>query len=628
MLYKGITIDPTRDLLFSPLGRDLTQKYYDKEQNGTQKAIARAAYAFSFGDKDLAQRIYDYASQHWMFYSSPIFSNAPEGEWVGDYWEEFNNLRADGHMEELCRTLAFSSTWKGEKSKSQPIACFLVYAEDSIASQIDAVSEVSQLSVAGGGTAVHLSGIRAVSDKAPGPIPFAKVFDGVVGYYRQGATRRGATALYLDISHPDIEEFIRMRTTSGGDPSRKIDNRVGIHHGLNITDAFRNAVMDGQEWSLYCPHTGRVTHTYPNARDLWDTILEIRELTGEPFLWFSDIVNESMPETQKALGLKNHGSNLCTEITLATGPERTAVCCLSSPNLEKYPEWRHTTLIQDLVVFLDNVLEWFIINAARTLPRAVASAQAERAIGIGAMGWAGFLQRMHIPFESGGLHSAAQYNWEIFSYIKDEAVKSSQMLATLRGEPEDMIGTGMRNSHLLAIAPNSNSADLCNTTPSCEPLTANVYTKVTRAGTVLIKNKYLEPFVEEAAKALLVSPASLWKEVLDDGGSVQNVGWLSDADKLVFKTVYEVDQHHVVEQYGDRQQFICQAQSMNLSFLPGSDRTYIASVHYKILADRKVKSAYYMRTGSEGVADTVKHIERRVFSKTASEEADCLSCQG
>lgn len=593
---RKIQLDVSRDKNFSPQGIQLLERYYSDGEEGIQKAIARAANCYSFGDDDLAQFIYDAASKHWFFYSSPVLSNAVDGEWI------------DGK-------------WVGEKPKALPIACFLTYVGDSIDSQVRANSEISHLSIRGGGTSMHLQ-IRGTSEKAPGPIPYAKTVDGLMGYYKQGKTRKGSTALYLDVSHPDILEFIGMRKPSGGDSARKIDNRSGVHHGINITDSFRNAVISDLDWELICPHTKQVVEVH-KARSIWEAILEAREFTGEPYLYFIDVANEALPAAQKQLGLRNNGSNLCSEITLPTSDDRTAVCCLSSLNLEKWEEWKDTPLVENLVKFLDNVLQWFIWWAPPELNRAVISAQKERAIGIGMMGWHNYLMSKMIPFESGGFNSAASHNHRIFSTIQERGIKASQELAQSRGEPSDMRGTGRRNSHIFAIAPNANSSVLCNTSPSIEPINSNAYPQKSRAGITLVKNKYLERLLE--AKGL--NTDEVWQSIVKNNGSVQHLGFLDDRERAVFKTAWEIDQHWIVQHAGDRQQYICQAQSLNVFFLPGSDRAYINSVHMKALKERMVKSMYYFRTGSEGAADTVKTINRRPISDWKDDNV-CVACEG
>jgi ribonucleoside-diphosphate reductase alpha chain len=353
-------------------------------------------------------------------------------------------------------------------------------------------------------------------------------------------------------------------------------------------------------------------------------LLETRELTGEPYLWFIDVANDALPVSQKALGLRNNGSNLCSEISLATNKERTAVCCLSSVNLEKYDEWKDSGLIEKLTKFLDNVLQWFIDYAPDELERAKYSAMRERAIGIGAMGWANFLMKKMIPFVSGGFNSASQWNHIIFKRMHEEGIAASVRLGTERGEAPDMEGTGRRNSHLFAIAPNANSSVLCDTSPSIEPLASNAYPQKSRAGIFLVKNKFLVPVLQSYG----MDTPELWKDISDHNGSVQHLKFLSLLEKEVFRTAWEIDQHWVVQHAEDRQPYICQAQSLNVFFAPGTDRAYINSVHLKALKGEKVKSMYYFRTGAAAVADTVKSVQRESLKDWKQDDGECLSCHG
>jgi ribonucleoside-diphosphate reductase alpha chain len=607
----GVIINVERNSRFNEQATALLQKYYTQGEEGPQRALARVAENFSYGDEALAQRIYDYASLGWFFPSSPVLSNAVSGHWSSPVRNWANS--PEGHSHRIER-------WVGEVPKAMPIACFAGYIPDTIEGQIDISSELSLLSVMGGGTALH-SGIRAVSEKAPGPIPYFKTIDGIMGYYRQGRTRRGSTAIYLDISHPDIVEFIRMRLPSGGDPARKINNRAGVHNAVNLTDAFCDAVDNDAMWELVCPHTKEVKQTI-RARSLWEDLLEIRELTGEPYFWFIDVANRSLPASQIALGLQNRGSNLCSEISLPTGPDRTFVCCLSSLNLELYDEWKDTTLVSDLTRFLDNVLQWFIDYSPDGLGKARYAAIRERALGIGAMGFHNYLMRNSIPFESGGFGSAAQVNHKIFKDIHAKGITASVELGMERGEAPDMEGTGRRNSHVFAIAPNSNSSVLCDTSPSIEPIASNAYTQKSRAGIFLVKNKWLVPVLEKHGQ----NTDSVWNSIVKNNGSVQHLDFLEPEEKAVFKTAWEIDQHWLVEHAGNRQQYICQAQSLNLFFLPGTDRRVINSVHLKAMREKKVKSLYYFRTGAATKVDTVKTIERVVLNQESA--TACLACEG
>lgn len=458
--YLGIKIDRTKDNKLSEQARKLLKDYYQlKEETSAQQSYARAAVAYSYGDMDLAQRIYDYVSEGWFMFASPVLSNAP---------------------------------LPGAKVKSLPISCFLTYVPDSLEGLIDHTAELRWLSVKGGGVGGHWSAVRAVSEKAPGPMPFLHTVDADMTAYRQGRTRKGSYAAYMDISHPDIIEFVNMRIPTG-DVNRK---NLNLHHAVNVTDSFMRAVERDEVWDLVDPDD-RTVRDSMRARKLWELLLETRYRTGEPYLNFIDTANRALPQTMKDKGLKIHGSNLCNEIHLPTSEDRTAVCCLSSVNLEKYDEWSKTPMIRDLIRFLDNVLQFFIDHAGDEISRARYSAQQERSLGLGAMGWHSYLNRHRIPFDS---EDADKKNIEIFEYIKTQAVEETEKLAEERGECPDMEGTGRRNSHLLAIAPNANSSIIVSTSPSIEPLKANAYTHRTRAGSHLVKNIYLEEELEKVGK--------------------------------------------------------------------------------------------------------------------------------
>lgn len=613
----GINIDESRDSRFSEEGLSMLERYYSKEQSA-QHALAKVINNFSYGDKGLAQRLYDRASVGDWFPSSPPLANAVEGHWLDgveygskDFWNEDNK-----EFRKSC--------WKGGIPNGMPISCFLTFLGDTIDSQLKASAEIKSLSLAGGGTSLQ-SVIRAATDKAPGPIPFFKTVDGDMGYYKQGKTRRGACAVYMSVHHPDIKEFIQMRTPSGGDHNRKILNRSGVHHGVCFTRKFAEAVDNDEFYDLFCPHTLQVRERV-KAKEVWELFLAAREETGEPYAWLIDNVNDQMNEFQKQLGLKNNGSNLCSEIALPNNDERTSVCCLASLNLENFENWSKTTLVKDLTKFLDNILQWFIDYAPDELSRAVFSATKERAIGIGGMGWANFLMKKNIPFEGGGFNSAVQWNHKIWKHIKEQSVIASKELATVRGEPDDMKGSGMRNSHLLAPAPNANSSILCNTSPALEPLMKNAYTQKTRAGIMLVKNKYLE----EVLQKYRLNTEEIWFRIIKEfEGSVQWIQELSEHEKEVFKTAFEIDQHWVIQHAEDRQPYICQAQSLNTFFLPGSDRGYINSVHLKALRSKVLKSLYYMRTGSAGTTDTIKNVQVQTMKDWKKQEGDeqCVSCQ-
>ena len=586
--YLGINIDTKRDELLSEQAKKLVEDYYCKDkETSPQQAYARAAVAYSYGDMDLAQRIYDYVSKGWFMYASPVLSNAPKPD---------------------------------EKAKALPTSCFLTYVPDSLEGLIDHSSELRWLSVKGGGVGGHWSDVRAVSDKAPGPMPFLHTVDADMTAYRQGKTRKGSYAAYMNVDHPDIIEFLNMRVPTG-DVNRK---NLNLHNAINITDAFMRAVERGETWDLIDPNDQTVRETMP-ARKLWEQILEVRYRTGEPYLNFIDTANRALPQTQKDLGLKIHGSNLCNEIHLATSEDRTAVCCLSSVNIEKFEEWRGTTMIRDLIRFLDNVLQFFIENAGDEISRAKYSAQRERSLGLGAMGWHAFLHKKRIPFES---ESAQVWNNVVFQYIQKEAIEESLTMGKQRGEAPDMEGTGRRNAHLLAIAPNANSSIICGTSPSIEPLKANAYTHRTRAGSHLVKNKYLEEVLEEKGK----NTDKVWTDIITNGGSVQHLNFLTVDEKNVFKTAIEIDQMKIVDQAGTRQRFLCQGQSVNLFFSAGAERKYLHTVHFNAWR-RGVKGLYYLRTETtqkaENVAEKVQRDALRDYqTQELQSQEECVACQG
>jgi ribonucleoside-diphosphate reductase alpha chain len=583
-------IDYSRDELLTDFGKTtLKDRYLLPTEDSPQDGFLRAAKAFSDND-EMAERIYSYASKLWFMYSTPVLSNA------------------------------------GSK-RGMPISCFLNYVGDSREGLTGHYTENAWLASVGGGIGGYWGHIRSDGtmtsggSQSSGSIPFLHVVDSEILAFSQGKTRRGSYAAYMDISHPEIIEFIEMRKPSGGDIHRKCLN---LHHGVNISNEFMQLIDNcikeptyDDSWNLVDPHTKKVVRTV-SARELWQKILETRVATGEPYVSFIDTINDALPETQKKLGLEVHHSNLCTEITLPTSDNRTAVCCLSSVNLEKYDEWKNDTLfIPDLIRFLDNVLQYFIDNAPEELFRARFSANNERSLGLGAMGFHAYLQSKGIPFES---VLAKSLNLKIFKTIKAQAVEESKRLAIKRGEAPDMEGTGMRNAHLLAIAPNASSSIICGTTsPSVEPYRANAYVQKTMSGSFLVKNKYLEKLLEKKG----INNDTTWTSILANRGSVLHIKELSDYEKDTFKTAIEINQQWVIEHAADRQQYICQGQSINV-FVP-------ADVNVKELHDihmlawkRKLKTLYYCRSEAIKRAELVsKKIERTIIP-----EADCLSCEG
>ena len=583
-------INYDRDTLLTDFGKTtLKDRYLLPTEDSPQDGFLRAAKAFSDND-EMAERIYSYASKLWFMYSTPVLCNA------------------------------------GSK-RGMPISCFLNYVGDSREGLTGHYTENAWLASVGGGIGGYWGHVRSDGtmtsggSQSSGSIPFLHVVDSEILAFSQGKTRRGSYAAYMDISHPEIIEFIEMRKPSGGDVHRKCLN---LHHGVNISNEFMQLIDNcikeptyDDSWNLIDPHTKKVVRTV-SARELWQKILETRVATGEPYVSFIDTINDALPETQKKLGLEVHHSNLCTEITLPTSDNRTAVCCLSSVNLEKYDEWKNDTLfIPDLIRFLDNVLQYFIDYAPEELFRARFSANNERSLGLGAMGFHAYLQSKGIPFES---VLAKSLNLKIFKKIKEQAVEESKRLAIKRGEAPDMEGTGMRNAHLLAIAPNASSSIICGTTsPSVEPYRANAYVQKTMSGSFLVKNKYLEKLLEKKG----INNDTTWTSILANRGSVLHIKELSDYEKDTFKTAIEINQQWVIEHAADRQQYICQGQSINV-FVP-------ADVNVKELHDihmlawkRKLKTLYYCRSEAIKRAELVsKKIERTIIP-----EADCLSCEG
>ena len=585
-------MDYSKDALLSDAGlRILKDRYLTEEENSPQDAFYRVSKTFS-DDTAMADRIYSYVSNLWFMFSTPILTN-------------------------------------GGTKRGMPISCFLNYVPDSREGLTEHYTENAWLATVGGGIGGHWGHIRSDGTStsggsiSTGSIPFMHIVDSEMLAFSQGKTRRGSYAAYQDISHPEIEEFIEMRKPSGGDVHRKCLN---LHHGINVTDKFMSVIDNcttdpsaDDTWELIDPHTKRVVRKV-SAKKLWQKILETRVATGEPYLCFIDTIQKSLPESQKKIGLKVHHSNLCSEITLPTNEERTAVCCLSSLNLEKYDEWKENdSFIPDVVRFLDNVLEYFINNASDSLHRAKYSAMRERSIGLGTMGFHSYLQSKKIPF---GSALAKGQNNVIFTNIKKQALETSRKLAEEKGEAPDMEGTGLRNAHLLAIAPNASSSIICgSTSPSIEPVRANVYSQKTMSGTFLMKNKYLQALLKEKE----IDNEKTWKSILAKRGSVRHLKELTDWEKDVFATAIEIDQRWIVDLAADRQKHICQSQSVNI-FVPAD--VNIKDLHLLHLSAWKkgLKTLYYCRSEAIKRAEIIStKIERKV--RPDAEEDDCLACQ-
>lgn len=590
----NVVVDYRRDNYLSEFSKKTLQdRYMIDGEISPQDAFARAAKTFA-SDQAHAQRLYDYASKLWFMFSTPVLSN-------------------------------------GGTKRGLPISCFLNYVDDSREGITNHYTENAFLSSAGGGIGGCWNDVRSVGTKtsagseSTGVIPFLKVVDAEMLAFSQGVTRRGSYAAYLDMSHPEIEEFLDVRKPTGGDINRK---SINLHHGVLIGDDFMQLIENATKvegfddsWDLIDPHTGKVTKTV-SAKTLWVKLIQNRVETGEPYIMFKDTVDKALPDFQKEKGLKVHHSNLCSEITLATDADRTAVCCLSSVNLEEYDEWKHCdTFIPDLIEMLDNVLEYFIQNAPPELGRAVYSAVQERSIGLGAMGFHAYLQRRHVPLES---VVAKSLNNQIFKHIKSEAVATSERLARERGPCPDAGDRLVRNTHLLAIAPNASSSIICgNTSPSIEPYRANAFTQKTKSGSSLQKNEYLEHILQEIGE----DTPEVWRSIVTNGGSVQHLDFLDDHTKDVFKTAVEIDQRWLIDLAADRQQYICQSQSLNVFFPSNVSKQELHAIH--MMAWKKgVKTLYYLRSEAYRRAENVSDAALRQMVVESTDESVCLSCEG
>jgi len=621
--YLGIEIDYDKEKQFDKFSLDtLKDRYFWEGETHAQEAFARASvFGATFKgetDFELAQRLYNYSSSRWFMFSTPILSN-------------------------------------GGTSRGLPISCFLNYVPDSRHGLSNHYDENIWLASSGGGIGGYWGDIRSNGistthgSRSTGSIPFMHVVDSQMLAFNQGTTRRGSYAAYMDISHPEIEEFINMRKESGGDINRKCLN---LHNGVNITDAFLEAVKNDEDWRLIDPKTNEAVKVI-NARDLWWQIIHARAETGEPYMVNIDTCNKHLPKEQKDLGLEIKQSNLCSEITLPTNEERTAVCCLSSVNLEHFDKWsKDDNFIKDLITMLDNVIEHYIENAIDTSQlggysanfkrfqnyvregkegyiKSAYSAYRERSLGLGAMGFHAYLQSRNIPFE--GIF-ATGFNHKAFTHIKSKALQATKELSINRGEAPDIHGSNCRNANLLAVAPNASSGIICSgTSPSIEPYRANCYTHKTLSGSYQVKNKYLEKVLKtKGLKAKELEET--WKDIAIKDGSVQHLDILTDEEKEIFKTANEINQIWIVEHAYQRQQFICQAQSVNLFFtLPkateGQDihddyMQYVNDVHWYGM--NKLKSLYYFRSNA---ARNVENVNIKV-PRIKLDDVECIACEG
>ena len=595
----NIEMDFSRDDLFDDLGKTrLKDSYMREDEQSPQERFAYVSAAFA-SNQEHAQRLYDYASKHWLSYSTPILSF-------------------------------------GRNKRGLPVSCYLNHLDDSAEGLVNNLSETNWLSMMGGGVGVHIQ-IRGADDKSVGIMPHLKTYDASSLAYKQGKTRRGSYAAFLDVSHPDVIQFLEMRKATG-DQNLKALN---LHHGVNITDKFMQIIEQcminpdyDDTWELIQPNTGKVVDTV-SAKYLWMKLLEVRMHTGEPYIWFIDRANEGLPDYQKKAGLKNYGSNICVEISLATSPERTAVCCLSSVNLEYFDEWKNDPLfLQDILEMLDNVIEYFIQNAPDTISRARFSAMRERSVGVGALGFHAYLQKHNIAFESA---IAKSVNMQMFKGIRERLDLANTKLAEERGSCPDAADYGVvkRCSHVMAIAPNASSSIIMgNTSPSIEPYAANAYRQDTSSGAYLNKNKFLDKIILEESKGKSESwYDDTWAAIIANDGSVSDLEWMDDYTKDVFKTAQEIDQRWIVEHTADRQVYVDQSISTNVFFKPDCSVKYLHAVHF--LAWKKgLKALYYLRSGKLRKADKVgqaivrNRIEDEIDLQAIADGNSCIACEG
>lgn len=609
---RGIRVhmDRGRDALLTEFGKATLGDRYLLPGEGYQDLFARVAMHYA-DDSAHAQRLYDYISQLWFMPATPVLSNG------------------------------------GAAKRGLPISCFLNEASDSLEGIVDLWNENVWLAARGGGIGSYWGNLRSIGEqvglngKTSGAIPFIRVMDSLTLAISQGSLRRGSAAVYLPVSHPEIEEFVELRRPTGGDPNRKALN---LHHGVLIPDAFMRAVENDEEWALCSPKDGSVMHKV-SARSLWIRILTSRVETGEPYIIYSDHVNRALPEHQKLAGLTVKTSNLCSEITLPTGTdhhgeERTAVCCLSSLNVEKYMEWEgHPTFVEDVMRFLDNVLSDFIANAPESMARAAYAAMRERSVGLGVMGFHSFLQASLIPIEG---VMAKVWNNRMFKHIRTQANAASVKLADERGPCPDAgeYGVMERFSNKMAVAPTASISIICGgASPGIEPIAANSFTHKTLSGSFTVRNKHLKRLLADKGH----DDAETWSTISTNEGSVQHLDFLDEDEKAAFRTAFEIDQRWLIEHAADRTPYICQSQSLNL-FLPADvHKRDLHKLHLQAWK-KGVKSLYYCRSKSiqraEAVTrDAAQHAVARVPHLGAvnggeepvethrTDYEECLACQ-
>jgi ribonucleoside-diphosphate reductase alpha chain len=594
--YK-VALDHSRDALLTDFGKDTLKDRYLLPGESFQDLFARVASAYA-DDAAHAQRLYDYISRLWFMPATPVLSNGGTG-------------------------------------RGLPISCYLNSVSDSLEGIVGTWNENVWLAARGGGIGTYWGAVRGIGEavglngKTSGIIPFVRVMDSLTLAISQGSLRRGSAACYLDINHPEIEEFLEIRKPSG-DFNRKALN---LHHGVLITDAFMEAVRDGAEWTLRSPKDGSERATV-DARALFQKLVETRLATGEPYIIFIDQVNRSMPKHQRDLGLKVSTSNLCSEITLPTGRDhlgndRTAVCCLSSLNLETWDQWNgDKRFIEDVMRFLDNVLTDYIERAPDEMARAKYSAQRERSVGLGVMGFHSFLQARGLPFEGA---MAKSWNMKIFKHIRAQVDEASMMLANERGACPDAADQGVmeRFSCKMAIAPTASISIIAGGTSACiEPIPANIYTHKTLSGSWSIRNPYLEELLKQKSK----NSDNVWNSILERGGSVQHLDFLTQEEKDVFKTSFEIDQRWLIELAADRTPYIDQATSLNL-FIPADvDKWDLLMLHYRAW-ELGIKSLYYLRSksvqraGFAGGVEADNTAEAPKYELATTDYDECLACQ-
>ncbi len=594
-----VKTDPSRDALLTAFGKATLIDRYLLPDETFQDLFARVASYYG-DDEAHAQRLYDYISKLWFMPATPVLSN-------------------------------------GGTARGLPISCFLNEANDSLGDIVELWNENVWLAARGGGIGSYWGNLRSIGEKVgqngktSGIVPFIRVMDSLTLAISQGSLRRGSAAVYLPVDHPEIEEFIEIRRPTGGDPNRKALN---LHHGVLISDAFMRAVENDEDWALRSPKDGAVQASL-KARDLWIRMLTARIETGEPYMVFKDTVNNMRPEQQKLLDLEIKTSNLCSEITLPTGEDhlgqsRTAVCCLSSLNAENFQEWsKDKQFIPDIMRFLDNVLEDFIQRAPDEMSKAKYAAQRERSVGLGVMGFHSFLQANMIPWES---VMAKVWNKRIFTHIKEGVDLASVALANERGACLDAAECNIneRFSNKTAIAPTASISIICGgTSPGIEPIAANSFTHKTLSGSFNVRNRHLDQLLDEKGQ----NTDDVWSSIVTSGGSVQHLDFLSDDEKSVFKTAFELDQRWLIDLAGDRAPLIDQAQSLNV-FLPANiHKKELHQVHYQAWK-KGIKSLYYCRSLSiqraekDDDSDTKAAIEKAMVAAAEENEyEECLSCQ-